>query len=131
MKADDSWAKNDTAPIGGGSHKKDSSVLRSTAGSMPGSLLSVCHGTYEDVEQLCTLTIKYTTDFGLAVRGLLKDEDVGQAVQEESRRKRRRDEEEDDDVVEVVKEEENVKPSDEEYTVSYNDDGNEVIALED
>lgn len=119
------WVKDDL-PIGGGSHKKDSSVLRSTVGSMPGSLPTVCPGTYEDVEELCTLSIKYTTDFGLAVRGLLKDEDVGHAIVKEKCRKRRRGM----NVAQEVKEEKVETSEEVEYTVTYNDDGKELITLE-
>ena len=76
-------------------NKKDCSVLRSMNGSMPGSVPGVSPRTYEKDEEIGRLSLKYTTDFGMAVRGLYPKQPVQYA-----RPKKRT--ERDADVVEEV-----------------------------
>lgn len=71
------WESNaGTTDVGATDNKKDCSVLRSTKGSMPGSVPSVSDVYYGKKELLGRLEIKYSTDFGLAVRGLYPKQEV-------------------------------------------------------
>jgi hypothetical protein len=56
-------------------NKKEASALRASAGTTPSSLRNFARATYTTVDELCRLTIHYTSDFGLAVRGLLTQEE--------------------------------------------------------
>jgi len=76
--------------------KEGAAALKSTAGSAPSSFKVSAKAslTHEEVGRV---TIRYTSDFGLAVRGLLKDEDeqrqsAAAASSALPRAKRRRDE---------------------------------------
>lgn len=85
----DDWTPEETRVTSG--HAKDSSVLRTVAGSMPGSLNTSVHTHFwRGVDRLRTLEIKYTTDFGLAVRGLLSDEET-RPVKDETPKRRKTD----------------------------------------
>lgn len=114
-------------------NKKDASVMRSTVGCMPGSLPPVVPGVYEKHEEIGRLEIRYTSDFGMAVRGLYK---TLQPVQWAQPKKRTRDyanltckeDLDEEEVVEVKKEKkQDVKV---EYNVVVDNKGNEVIELD-
>ena len=112
-------------------NKKDCSVLRSTSGSMPGSLPVVSDSVYEKRDKIGSLEIKYTTDFGIAVRGLYPRQPV-QYARPKKRRFQDEDEDEDEDVTEVhgpMKNESDTVAKPEYKIVRI--DGREVIELED
>ena len=59
-------------------HKKEQSQLRSEEGSAASSLCNPSSGVRARCgELLDTITVQYTSDFGLAVRGLLTEEETG------------------------------------------------------
>jgi hypothetical protein len=57
-------------------HKKEQAALRAGVGSTPGSLNAVSNDAIDDLGEVCRITIRYTTDFGMAVRGLYTEEEV-------------------------------------------------------
>ena len=58
------------------SHKKEQASLRAGVGSVPGRLPRAADTFYDHKEVLATITIRYTTDFGIAVRGLYTPDEV-------------------------------------------------------
>lgn len=58
------------------SHKKEQASLRAGVGSAPGRVPRATAMFYDCHETLSTITIRYTTDFGIAVRGLYTHEEV-------------------------------------------------------
>ena len=59
-------------------HKKEQSQLRSEEGSTASTLTNDPNGpTARCGELLATTTVQYTSDFGLAVRGLLSEDETG------------------------------------------------------
>lgn len=59
-------------------HKKEQSQLRSEEGSTASTLLNDFKGPTARIgELLATTTVQYTSDFGLAVRGLLSADETG------------------------------------------------------
>ena len=59
-------------------HKKEQSQLRSEEGSTASTLIIDHNGpTARCGELLATTTVQYTSDFGLAVRGLLSVDETG------------------------------------------------------
>jgi hypothetical protein len=61
----------------GTSHKKDASIVRAGQGHTPSELPMYQSKQYSSTHDLTTATVYYTSDFGLAVRGLLKNEETG------------------------------------------------------
>ena len=58
------------------SHKKDQSTLHATVGSVPATLPMKNSWDYDTGRELARATIHYTTDFGMAVRGLYSTDEV-------------------------------------------------------
>jgi hypothetical protein len=58
------------------SHKKEQSSLRAGIGTTLGRLPTASDVAYDRHEVLATLNVRYTTDFGIAVRGLYTPEEV-------------------------------------------------------
>ena len=59
-------------------HKKEQSQLRSEEGSAASTLSNPSSGRRARCGELLeTITVQYTSDFGLAVRGLLSEEETG------------------------------------------------------
>jgi hypothetical protein len=62
-------------------HKKEQSQLRSEEGSTASTLTNDPNGpTARCGELLATTTVQYTSDFGLAVRGLLTANETGMSA---------------------------------------------------
>ena len=118
----DGWDEDDTF---------DSS-LRASTGAMPGSLPKVCTGSWVTRDEMCSLSINYTTEIGLAVRGLTnvphkRTADEDDVVEVKKLKKDDTEDEDkslkDDEVVDVTKDEV-------EYRVTTDSDGKEVIELD-
>jgi hypothetical protein len=73
-------------------HKKEQSQLRSEEGSTVSTLSNDPNGpTIRCGELLATTTVQYTSDFGLAVRGLLSADEVGMTAKRQKTDYRERD----------------------------------------
>lgn len=70
-------------------YKKDQSELRAAVGRTVRTIGCAAPLHYEDQEELARLTIRYTTDFGMAVRGLYTREEANGAQQPPPKRVRR------------------------------------------
>jgi hypothetical protein len=83
--------ESDASPTIRGWPGDGGSTPQATSGSIPGNLPSVMGGHWEATEELASVSIHYTTELGLAVRGLVarNSDDAG------------RQSDSDDDVVEV------------------------------
>jgi len=70
-------------------YKKDQSELRATIGHTVGTIGCAAPLHYDDQEELACLTIHYTTDFGIAVRGLYTREEANGSQRPPPKRVRR------------------------------------------
>lgn len=72
------WSNASSASSASIMHKKEQSQLRSEEGSTASTLINYPNGpTARCGELLATTTVQYTSDFGLAVRGLLSADETG------------------------------------------------------
>lgn len=73
-----SWSGTASGALSSTMHKKEHSQLRSEVGSAASTLKNDPSGpTARCGEILATTTVRYTSDFGLAVRGLLSADETG------------------------------------------------------
>lgn len=57
-------------------NKKEMATLKAGVGSAPSQIAGLSNAVYEKGQHIATATIHYTTDFGMAVRGLYTEDEV-------------------------------------------------------